>query len=345
MERHSFMDDYSEGAHPSILKALQRHNDGQANSYGMDQWCTEAIRLIKKEVNHTEATVHFVSGGTQANLLVLSAILRPYESVIAATSAHIAVHETGSVEATGHKVSLVDTSNGKLTPELIDPILKTHKDEHMVKPRVVFISQSTESGTLYTRKELNNLYQYCQNENLWLYMDGARLAVALTSTANDLNLQELARLVDVFYIGGTKNGALFGEAIVITAPDLQTNFRYIMKQKGALLAKGRTFGIQFMEMFRNGLYFKMGKDANSRASELADGIHTAGYAFWTPPVSNQIFPIFPQYLIEHLRNYFDFYVWEVLTEDQAVVRLVTSWATPKSAVLDFIKEVNYGTSK
>ncbi len=345
MEYHSFKDDYSEGAHPRILEALQRHNDGQADGYGLDYCCEEAVRLIKEKIDHNEAAVHFVSGGTQANLLVFGAILRPYESVIAAASAHIAVHETGSVEATGHKINLVDTEDGKLTPELIDQVLKIHKDEHKVKPRAVFISQTTENGTIYTRKELKAFYRYCQHENLWLYMDGARLAAALTSTVNDLTLQEIVRLTDVFYIGGTKNGALLGEAIVITHPDLQSNFRYIMKQKGALLAKGRTFGIQFMEMFRDGLYFELGQIANSRASELADGIRSAGYFFMTPPVSNQIFPIFPNKLIEHLQKKFGFHIWETLIEEQAVVRLVTSWATPKSAIRDFIKEINDGTLK
>ena len=345
MEKHSFRDDYSEGAHPRILEALQRHNDGQTEGYGMDRYCMEAARLIKEKIRQIDSIVHFVSGGTQANLLVLSALLRPYESVIAASSAHIAVHEAGSVEATGHKINLVETSDGKLNPMQIDQVLKNHRDEHMVKPRVVFISQSTESGTLYRKNELEKLSIYCKKKGLYLYMDGARLAVALTANTNNLSLLELADLVDVFYIGGTKNGALLGEAIVITNPYFQNNFRYIMKQKGALLAKGRLFGIQFMEMFRDGLYFELGQNANARAAELAEGIRSAGYSFSTPPISNQIFPIFPHTLIAHLQKKFGFYIWEKAGMGHSIIRLVTSWATPESAIRDFIKEMNDGPFK
>lgn len=342
MKKYSFKDDYSEGGHPRILEALQRHNDGQVSGYGLDRYSEEAARLIKEEINGNEASVHFVSGGTQANLLVLGAILRPYESVIAPASAHIAVHETGSIEATGHKINTVNTGDGKLTPDHIESVLKNHIDEHRVKPKVVFLSQTTENGTLYSKAELEGLSRICRQENLWLYVDGARLAVALTTQANDLTLEELAKMVDVFYIGGTKNGALFGEAIVITNPALQSNFRYMMKQKGALLAKGRIFGIQFMELFRDGLYYELGEKANSRASHLAEGIRSAGYSFRSSPVSNQIFPIFPNKLIEHLQNTFEFHTWEILNEERSVVRLVTSWATPESAVNDFLTALKDG---
>lgn len=336
---YNFKDDYSEGAHLRILEALQRYNEGQTESYGRDQYCLDAIRLIREKIKIPHADIHFVSGGTQANLLVLSAILRPFESVMAAATAHIAVHETGSIESTGHKINLISTTNGKLTPDLIGEVIKEHQDEHRVKPRAVFISQSTESGTLYTKKELTDLSRYCRKRNLVLYLDGARLAVALTAETNDLTLPDVAELVDVFYIGGTKIGALLGEAIVITNPKLQENFRYHMKQKGALLAKGRIFGIQFLELLSDDLFLELGRKANNQAKQLAKGIESTGYSFWTPPVSNQIFPIFPNTLIDHLREKFGFYTWNKFDNTHAVIRLVTSWATPSKAVMEFISEL------
>ncbi|WP_261395103.1 threonine aldolase family protein [Membranihabitans marinus] len=336
VNQYSFRDDYSEGAHPRILEAIARYNNGQVEGYGMDPYCQEAIRLIRQETGAMKAAVHFVSGGTQANLLILSAILRPYEAVIAAGSAHISVHETGSIEATGHKIILIDTETGKLTPHLIAPILDRHQDEHRVKPKAVFISQTTECGTIYTKTELENLSRYCRKNDLWLYVDGARLGAALTSPSNDLSLQDLAQMVDVFYIGGTKNGALFGEAIVITNEALQSNFRYIMKQKGGLLAKSRFFGIQFTEMFRDGLYYELGQHANFCARELSEGLQVAGYTFDRPPASNQLFPVFPDQVIEELQNKYTFHIWGPCNKSESVVRLVTSWATSTSAIHAFL---------
>lgn len=336
---HSFKNDYSEGAHPRILEALQKFNGGQVEGYGLDRYCTDATALIKKKIKKDNADIHFVSGGTQANMLVISAILRSYESVVAATTAHIAVHETGSIESTGHKINLIPTSHGKLTSELVEEVISEHQDEHMVKPRAVFISQSTESGSLYSKKELTELSGYCRKNNLLLYMDGARLAVALTAETNDLTLPDIADLVDVFYIGGTKSGALLGEAIVITNQELQQNFRYHMKQKGALLAKGRIFGIQFLELFRDDLFLELSQTANNRAAQLAKGIESKGYSFSIPPVSNQIFPILPIALIGHLQKKFGFYIWSKFDNHHSVIRLVTSWATPEMAVDEFIKEL------
>lgn len=335
----SFKDDYSEGAHPAIMKALQQNNQDQQEGYGLDRYSIEGVQLIKTLINQPDADVHFVSGGTQANMLVIRSILRPYESVIAATSAHINVHETGSIEAVGHKINLIPNSEGKLDPEAVGAVLTQHVDEHMVVPRLVYISQSTELGSLYSKEELLALSRFCGKNELYLYMDGARLAVALTAETNDLSFPEIADLVDAFYIGGTKNGALLGEAIVFTHSHWPPNFRYIMKQSGALLAKGRVFGIQFAELFRNNLFFQLGQHANFRAQQLAKGIKEAGFDFRTPPVTNQIFPIFPNSLITHLREKFDFYEWEALDDDRSVIRLVTSWATPETAIQDFIREL------
>lgn len=336
----SFKDDYSEGGHPAILESLLRHNHGQEEGYGLDRYCREAAQCIRSQLDQPAADIHFVSGGTQANVLVIRSILKPYESVIAASSGHINVHETGAIEAVGHKINLVSSPDGKLNPHSVDSVLKKHVDEHMVLPRLLYISQSTEYGSLYSKDELRELSRYCRENELFLYMDGARLAVALTADDNDLSLSEIAGLVDAFYIGGTKNGALLGEAIVLVNPAIQRNFRFVMKQSGALLAKGRILGIQFAELFRDDLFFKLGQHANIRARQLAGGIRDAGFDFKTPPVTNQIFPILPDKLIEHLRKQFDFYEWETLEGDRSVIRLVTSWATQESAIEELIIEIN-----
>lgn len=338
-DNYSLRDDYSEGAHPRILEALQFHNIGQTEGYGNDHYCKEARRLIQKHTGLPDATIHFVAGGTQANMLVLSSLLQPYESVIGASSAHIAVHETGAVEATGHKINLIPSMDGKLNPGMIDHVVHQHHGEHSVKPRVVFISQSTELGTLYSKKELTALHEYCQQNELLLYLDGARLAVALTADNNDLTLPELAARVDVMYIGGTKNGALLGEAIVFPNPELQPYFRHMMKQKGALLAKGRIFGIQFLELFTDNLFFELGRQANSRARQLSNGISDAGFTFKTPPESNQLFPVFPNELIKKLKENFDFHIWEKKGNTQSTVRLVTSWGTKGDVVQEFLRKL------
>ncbi len=338
--KYSFKDDYSEGAHPRILDALKRENPGQEEGYGMDQYSLSATKTILEIIGQPEAAVHFVSGGTQANLLVLSSMLKPFESVIAPESAHINIHETGAIEAAGHKIHAVSTADGTLKIDHVKKILNSHVDEHMVLPRAVYISHPTEYGTLYSQSRLRALSGFCRQHGLFLYLDGARLAMALTSQYNDLSLTELASLVDAFYIGGTKNGLLLGEAIVITNPHLQPHFRYVMKQKGALLAKGRIFGIQFSEIFRDNLIFHLGKLANDRAQKLALGLRQAGFDFWMPPITNQIFPILPDALIHSLEKKYDFYVWTALDGNQSVIRLVTSWATTEEAVDEFIAHIS-----
>ena len=221
MPKYSFKNDYSEGAHEQILKALLNTNLDQDEGYGEDRYCKEAINLIGKKIQDPNASIHFVSGGTQANLIVISALLKPYQSVIAASTGHIAVHEAGAIEATGHKINTVETKDGKLTPYEVKSVIDFHTDEHMVQPKMVFISNSTEVGSIYNKKELTDLSQFCKKNNLYLYLDGARLGSALTSNKNDLTISDIAKLVDIFYIGGTKNGTLLGEAIVIINDNLK----------------------------------------------------------------------------------------------------------------------------
>lgn len=336
---YSFKNDYSEGAHPNILKALMTTNLYQQDGYGEDDFCREATNILKDKLQNPKADIHFVSGGTQANLIVISSILKPYESVIAANTGHISTHETGAIEATGHKINTVNTMDGKLTPKDLEVVLAQHTDEHMVKPKLVYISNSTEIGTTYKKRELEELYTFCKSHNLFLFLDGARLGSALCSKDNDMTLVELSNLLDVFYIGGTKNGALFGEAIVINNEAIKESFRYNMKQKGALLAKGRLLGLQFTELFKENLFFDLAMHANSMADRLSDDIGKLGYAFLTKSTSNQIFPIFPNYIIDKLHKNFAFYKWSKIDEELSSVRLVTSWATKEDAVNSFIKEL------
>lgn len=336
---YSFKNDYSEGAHPRILSALMQSNLEQHDGYGDDRFSKEAIELIKRKVGRPDIDVHLLSGGTQTNLTAIAAFLRPHEAVIAAHTGHILVHETGAIEATGHKVVAIPTADGRLDSSQIQKVLEEHSDEHMVKPKLVYISNSTETGTIYQKKELEQLSRFCKDNNLILYMDGARLGSALTAEGNDLGLTDLGVLVDAFYIGGTKNGALIGEALVICRDELRADFRYQMKQRGAMLAKGRLLGIQFKELFQDDLYFTLASQANKMAALLREKISRAGFEFLTNSPTNQIFPILPNYLIHMLQEKYQFYVWQEVDTGHSAVRLVTSWATPQEAVGIFIQDM------
>ena len=336
---YSFKNDYSEGAHPAILSALAETNLEQDEGYGEDRYCQEAAALIKQRVGRSDSSIYFFSGGTQTNLTALSAFLRPHEAVIAAHSGHILVHETGAIEATGHKILSLPGVDGKINPALIQAALDFHTDEHMVKPRLVYISNPTEIGSIYSKAELEELSLFCKQHKLVLYIDGARLGSALASVANDLDLTDLGMLADAFYIGGTKNGALLGEALVIINPSLQEDFRFHMKQKGALLAKGRLLGLQFLALFKDNLYFDLARHANAMADRLREAIHNAGYGFLTQTATNQIFPILPNRLIDKLLEKYSFYVWEKIDPNHSAVRLVTSWATKEEAVAAFIEDL------
>ena len=332
---YSFKNDYSEGAHPSILESLVRTNEEQTSGYGEDPYTEEAKVLIKQHIGREDVDIHFLVGGTQTNLTAISAFLRPHEAAIAAHSGHIAVHETGAIEATGHKVVTAYSENGKLTACQIKELVAKHEDEHMVKPKLVYISNSTEVGTIYSKEELETISEYCKKAGLLLFLDGARLGSALVAKENDVTLNDLARLTDAFYIGGTKNGALIGEALIIVNNSLKEDFRYFIKQKGGLLAKGRIISLGFIELFKGNLFFESAAHANQMSEKLTKGIEAAGFEFLTISPTNQVFPIFPNTVIERLREKYDFSVWEKIDENHTAVRLVTSWATKEEYVAAF----------
>ena len=336
---HQFFNDYSETAHPACLAAIALNPTQQDSGYGLDRLSAHARDLIHAQIHVPNTDIHFISGGTQANLTVISSMLRPHEAVIATEAGHISTHETGAIEATGHKVIHTPHVNGKLTPEAIEHVLLTHPNEHSVKPRMLFISQSTELGTVYSKAELQTLRTLCDAHGLYLYIDGARMAMALTAEGADVTLADIAQLADVFYIGGTKNGALIGEAIVIVNPALQCDFRYALKQRGALLAKGRVIASQFVALFEDGLYFELARHANACAQRLRNGLSALGFEFQTDSPTNQIFPILPNSLIASLQQQYGFYVWEALDNDTAAIRLVTSWATPMDKVEQFLTDI------
>lgn len=333
---YSFQNDYSEGAHPDILKALLTYNEAQEEGYGLDRHTQNAISMIKGLVGDKTADVHLISGGTQTNLIAISAFLRPHQACIAAKTGHIATHETGAIEATGHKLLTVDSVDGKLTPDLIDPVLVDHHFEHMVKPRLVYISNPTELGTVYSKTELQNLQAYCRRKDLLLYADGARLGSALVTKDSDVTLTDMYLLTDAFFIGGTKLGALLGEALVLRNVDLKEEYRYLIKQRGGLLAKGRVLGIQFEELFRASLYFDLARHANDRAQYMVDELKKTGCTFWIDSPTNQIFPVMENRVIEELSSQFKFYTWAKSDGNHSAVRLVTSWATPRQATQNFI---------
>lgn len=337
---YNFQNDYAEGGHPRILNKLLETNLVQQSGYGADAYSVQAKDLLRRKLEHADAQIYFVSGGTQANLLVISSLLRVHEAVISAATGHIYTHETGAIEATGHRVISVDSADGKLRPADLDAVLQSHTlRPHVVKPKMVYISNSTEIGSVYTADELRSLSDFCRAHSLYLYMDGARLGQALTSPASDLSFSQLSELVDVFYIGGTKNGALLGEAVVLTDPTLAPEFDYALKQKGALLSKGRVLGIQFLGLFEDDLYFDLARHANQVALKLAGAFAADGFRFLTEPVSNQIFPILPNELIARLRTKYMFYDWKVIDPQHTAIRLITSWATQEHIIDQFIADL------
>ena len=342
---YSFKNDYSEGAHPRLLEALGTCNFEQAEGYGLDLHTQAAVAVLKEKLQNDEVQIHFLSGGTQTNLTALAAFLRPHEAAVAAQSGHIFVHETGAIEATGHKVLSVSSPGGKVSPAAVEAMVLSHGDEHMVKPRLLYLSQPTEIGTLYSASELQELKKLCERLDLYFYVDGARLGSALCAPGNDVDLPALCRLTDAFYIGGTKNGALLGEALVIVKEELKKDFRYQMKQKGALLAKGQVLGVQFQELFRDGLYFELAQRANTLAARLRQAVAEAGYSLLAPTVTNQVFPILPNSVIAKLEEEFSFYDWEAVDESHSAIRLVTSWATDEAAVDAFATALKAGASR
>lgn len=340
---YRFQCDYAEGAHPSILKRLEETNYDQTAGYGEDPYCEQAKEKIRKLCKKEDADVHFLVGGTQTNLTVISSILRPHQGVIAAVSGHINIHETGAIEATGHKVLAVPSEDGKITAEQVRALYEAHwsdeSHEHIVQPGMVYISHPTENGTLYNKKELEELKKTCTGLGLPLFMDGARMGYGLMSDASELELSDIAQLTDVFYIGGTKVGALFGEAVVITNPALGKDFRYLIKQKGGMLAKGRLLGIQFDTLFTDGLYFEISKHADKLAMRLKEAFVKKGYRLKYDSFTNQQFPVLPNEHMERLKEQYAFEFWEKVDDAHSAVRFCTSWATKEEAVDALIRDI------
>ena len=336
---YNFKNDYCVVGHELILKKLQENLNEVNNGYGLDKHSEKAASLIKKALNNEDVDVHFLVGGTSANKTVISHILKPYEAVVACDTGHIAVHETGAIEATGHKVITVPNENGKMTKENLLKAISVHTDEHMVKPRLVYISNSTENGSVYYLDELQELYQVCKEKNLYFFIDGARLGVALTSVINDVEFEKLPELCDVFYIGGTKNGAMLGEAVVIVNENLKEGFRYSIKQNGGMYSKGFIAGMQFEALFENDLYFELAKHANDCACLLRMGLEDLNVEFAFKSLTNQIFPRFPNEIVEQLEKIVTFEVWEK-GETHSTVRFVTAFNTKEEDISDFIVELS-----
>lgn len=337
---YSFICDYSEGAHPNILKALSNTTYEQNVGYNYDQHCLQAAQMIKETINRKNVDVYFLPGGTPTNLISITACLRSYEAIIAPSSAHIEFHEAGAIEAAGHKILPIKTPDGKLTPAHIQEILDGFEDEHTVKRKMVFVSNPTENGTIYKKAELQAIRKICDDNNLYLYIDGARLACAIMAEGNDITMEDLPKLADIFYIGGTKNGALMAEALVIVNDQIKPDFRFHIKQRGSLTAKGSILGIQFEELMRDNLYLKNAKHSNDMAQRMAKEFERLDIPFLTHSPTNQIFPILPNSIISELEKAYQFYIWEVVDPDHSAIRLVTSWATPEEKVDQFIKDLN-----
>ena len=334
--------DYAEGCHPAILEKLTATNFEQTPGYGEDVYCQRAAARILEEAACPHGQVHFLVGGTQANLTVIASILRPHQGVVAAVSGHINAHETGAIEATGHKVLALASDDGKIRAEQIQALYDAHwqdtSHEHTVQPGMVYISQSTENGTVYSKAELEAISAVCHQLGLPLFLDGARLGYGLA--ASDLTLADVARLCDVFYLGGTKVGALFGEAVVITNPALQTDFRYAIKQRGAMLAKGRLLGIQFEALLEEGRYWQIAQKAVEQAMRIKAAFAAKGCPFRYDSPTNQQFPILTEAQLAQLGQSYSYSLIEKMADGRSVVRFCTSWATPEEAVEALINDID-----
>lgn len=335
-EKLNFSCDYLEGAHERILKRLSETNLQKMNGYGFDP-CSESARdRIRKACGCAKAEVQFLIGGTQANAVMIDALLQSYQGVISASSGHVNVHEAGAIEACGHKVLSLSQYNGKISADDLEHYVADFEQDvnrdHMVMPGMVYLSQPTEYGTLYTLRELEKISEVCHRHQMKLYVDGARLAYAFASSANDVTLPDLARLCDAFYIGGTKCGALIGEAVVIPDPDTIPHFFTIIKQHGALLAKGRLTGIQFDELFRDGLYFSIGKSAVDFAGQIQKELVKKGYRLLLESPTNQVYFIISNDRLLELGKRVEYSFWEKYDDAQTVIRLSTSWATTQEEV-------------
>ncbi|WP_447640161.1 MULTISPECIES: threonine aldolase family protein [Chitinophagaceae] len=335
----SFKNDFSEGCHPNILQRMLDSNMAQEEGYSNDPYCAEARNIISEKTGIAEDRIYFVPVGTQTNLLAMSALLQPYEYAIAAESGHIVYVEAGAIEATGHKIiPLTTQTDGKVRIDDLEVFFGKMADIHnLLLPKLLYISNTTELGGVYSKDDIKELHQYCQRKGLLLYIDGARLASAMA--ASDVTFKDLGAYTDAFYIGATKAGGMMGEALVLVNPILNTGFSIIQKQKGATLAKSRFLGIQFAELLKGDLYVELARHANRMALKLAHAIQQAGFDFLVTPASNQLFPILPNLVIARLEEKFAFYVWKKVDADFTAIRLVTSWATKEDSVDMFIHEL------
>lgn len=333
---YNFKNDYSEGAHEKVLQAIGKINMEGNVGYGADPYCERAAAMIRSMFECPDAAIHFFVGGTSANFTAIAAFLRPHEAVIAADTGHINVHEGGAVEGTGHKILACSSADGKVRPEDVEKWVDLSADTAMVLPRMVYISNATEVGTIYSKAELEALSECCRKNGLYLFLDGARLGTGLTAPGADLELSDLSRLCDAFYIGGTKNGALMGEAMVLVNPELQPHFFRVMKQKGAVLAKGYLLGVQFEALFKDNLYWQNAGWANCMAAKLKTGLQDIGFEFYVDSPTNQIFPIIPNTLMPAIDTLCKHEVWCKLENDCTVIRLVTSFATKEKDVNEFL---------
>ena len=331
-----FNNDYSEGCHQRVLDALVRTNLVQTLGYGEDEYCAQAAAKIKALCGREDVAVHFLVGGTQANLTVIAAALRPHQGALCPVGGHINVHETGAVEATGHKVLTVPSDDGKITAQQVKDTVLAHRAdgsfEHMVQPKLVYISNPTEYGTLYSLSELEALSAACRELGLYLFLDGARLGYGLMAEGYDVTMKYIARLCDVFYIGGTKVGALFGEAVVICNDALKEDFRYIIKQHGGMLAKGRLLGVQFDALLTDNLYFEISLHAVHMADKIRATLEELGVSHLVPGITNQIFPILSDKCLEQLAKEFCFTEMERVSDTHRAIRFCTSWATTEENV-------------
>jgi len=344
-----FQCDYNEGAHPKILERLLVTNMEQTVGYSEDAYCAEAATKIRKACGNEALAVHFLVGGTQTNMTVIDTALRSHQGVLCAMTGHINVHETGAIESCGHKVLGLPSTDGKITAAQVEEAYQEHihndSFEHMVQPKLVYISNPTELGTIYSKSELTALSETCRRNGLYLFMDGARLGYGLTAPDNDLTLPEIAELVDVFYIGGTKVGALFGEAVVIRHEELKQDFRYFIKQKGGMLAKGRLLGIQFDTLFTDNLYWEISKHAIELAERLRNAFEENGYSYLVPNRTNQIFVIMPDADLDKLAEEYGFSYDHRVDEKNSAVRFCTSWATREENVeklIESIRRIKHG---
>jgi threonine aldolase len=335
--------DYTEGAHERILKRLVETNEEQTPGYGMDEHCEKARAYIRTACHAENADIHFLVGGTQANTTIIASILRPHQGAVAAITGHIAVHETGAIEATGHKVLTLPSDDGKIQAQQVKELYDAHWNdvthEHMVQPGLVYISHPTENGTTYSKSELAALSKVCRECGLPLVMDGARLGYGLAAKDSDLSLADIASLCDLFYIGGTKIGALMGEAVVIINDALKKDFRYIIKQNGGMLAKGRLLGIQFETLFEAGLYYEISKHAVDMALMIREAFAEKGFSFRYDSMTNQQFPILPHEVLIKLSEKYSYSYWEKVDANHSAVRFCTSWATKKENVEMLITDI------